>query len=164
MSRAFCPFTFATMLALAVVSAAQTKPDFSGTWTMDEARSVSPTFDSFVGPVIWTIRQTADEMTVDIKRGSRAFTLTYKLSDKAPTGQAGGNAPTHRGYWDGEVLVTETAQNIQGQTVTTRETRRLQPGGREMLVERLVKVEHGYTLRGTQSYNTAKDVFVRATP
>jgi hypothetical protein len=159
MNRAVC--TVAATLVFASTSAAPPRPDFSGTWTMDEARSVSPTFDSFVGPVVWTIRQTADQMTVDIKRGPKSFTLTYKLYDKVPTGPPTG-AAAYRGYWEGDVLVTETAQEIQGQTVTTREMRRLQPGGSEMLVERLVKVEHGYTLRGAQSYNTAKDIFVRA--
>ncbi len=156
--------TVATVLVLSAGSAAQTKPDFSGIWTMDEARSVSATHDTFVGPVVWMIKQNDQEMTVDVKRGPKSFTLTYKLYGKMPTGPATEGVPSYRGYWEGDTLVTETAQNIQGQTVTTKEMRTLQPGGREMVVERLVKVEHGYTLRGAQSYNTAKDTFVKAAP
>lgn len=162
MNRAVC--AVATVLVLSPGSAAQTKPDFSGTWTMDEARSVSATHDTFVGPVVWIIKQTDQEMTVDIKRGPKSFTLTYKLYNKMPTGASTEGVPSYRAYWEGDSFVTDTAQNIQGQTVTTREVRTLQAEGREMVVERLVKVEHGYTLRGAQSYNTAKDTFVKAAP
>ena len=66
-----------------------------------------------------------------------------------------------RAFWNQDRLVTELAQSIQGQAVITREEWILQPGGREFVVERLVKVEHGYTARGTRSYNTAKDTFVK---
>ena len=143
---------------------AQSRPDFSGTWALDESRSASATYDSHVGPVVWRITQSAAQMVVDISRGPKTFTLTFRLFDKRPLGPAAEGVPSYRGYWEGEALVTETAQNINGQTVTTRETRTLQAGGREMLVERLVQVEHGYTLRGAQSYNTAKDTFVRSHP
>ena len=59
-------------------------------------------------------------------------------------------------------LITELAQSVQGQAVITREEWRLQAGGRELLIERLVTIQHGYTMRGARSYNTAKDVFVKA--
>lgn len=154
----------ATVLLLSLGAAAQTRPDFSGTWTLDETRSVSPTHDSFVGPVVWVVKQSPKELVVTISRGPKTFTLTYVLYDKPPVGSGSENAPAYRAYWEDNRLVTETAQNIQGQTVTTREVRSLEPGGREMIVERLVRVEHGYTLRGAQSYNTAKDIFVRTSP
>jgi hypothetical protein len=154
----------AAVLATTPILTAQTRPDHSGTWTMDEARSESPTHEGFTGPVVWVIKQTPQELAVDIKRGPRAVTLTYKLYDKQPTGPSTEGVPSFRGYWDGDRLVTETAQNIQGQTVTTKEIRTLQAGGRELVVERLIIVEHGYTLKGTQNYNTAKDVFTRVSP
>ena len=131
---------------------------------MDEARSESPTLEGFAGPVIWILRQTPDALVVDIKSGPKAITLNYKLVTKPPTGLSTDGVPSYRAYWEGDQLVTETAQNIQGQTVTTKEVRTLQPGGREMIVERLVTVEHGYTLRGAQNYGTAKDVFTRVSP
>ena len=151
----------ATLLMLTSADIMQTQPDFSGTWTMDETRSVSATQDEFVGPVAWRISQTPEQMTVEITQGPKSFTLSFKMYDKPPTTAAAEKIPSYRGYWDGDRLVTETALNIQGQTVTTKEVRTLQVGGREMLVERLVTVEHGYTFRGAKNYNTAKDVFVR---
>ena len=151
----------AILLMLASVGSAQTRPDFSGVWTMDEARSVSATQDEYVGPVIWNVSQTPQLLTVEMKRGPKSFTLTFTMYEKPPTAPAADRIPSYRGYWDGDKLVTETAQNIQGQTVTTKEVRSLQADGREMVVERLVTVEHGYTFRGAKNYNTAKDIFVR---
>ena len=152
------------LTAPGVAQTPQTPIDFSGTWALDESRSVSATHEGFVGPVTWTITQSAKAMIVDIKRGPKQFTLTFRLFEKPPLGPGSEGIPSYRGYWDGNQLVTETAQNIQGQTVTTKEIRTLLNGGREMLVERLVNVEHGYTLRGAQSYNTAKDYFRRVSP
>jgi hypothetical protein len=60
------------------------------------------------------------------------------------------------------MLVTEAVRDIQGQTVTTKETRRLNPDGNEMLVETMLVVQHGYSLRGTPNYGTGKDIFVRS--
>lgn len=153
----------ALVAGLATSLSAQARPDFSGTWTMDEGRSESPTHEGFVGPVTWMIRQSPQELVIDVTRGAKTVTLTYRLYEKAPAGAPAG-VPSYRGYWDGDKLVTETAQNIQGQTVTTREIRALESGGREMRVERLIQVEHGYTLRGAQNYNTAKDLFKKVSP
>jgi hypothetical protein len=154
----------AAVLALTASPPAQSRPDFSGTWTLDESRSASATHDGFVSPVVWTIRQTADALTVDIRRGPRTSTLVYRIYPKRLIGAPADGALAHRAFWEGDRLVTETIQTIQGQTVITEETRALLPGGREMQVDRIVKVEHGYTLRGAQSYNAAKDVFVRSVP
>jgi len=168
----------ATAFLVSSTPGAQTRPDFSGRWIMDEARSVTPTHEGFVGPVSWLITQTAQDLTVQITRGPKTLTLTYELQDKPPTAPAADRrdpqvalnvpkdegVPSYRGYWDGDTLVTETAQNISGQTVTTREVRTLRAGGREMIVERIVEVEHGYTLRGAQNYNTAKDIFKKVDP
>lgn len=147
-------------VALLTSAEAQTRPDFSGVWTMDEQRSGSPTVPPFVGPVVWTIQQSGPVMVVDMKRGDKTQTITYTLFDKPHATPAG--APSHRGYWEGDQLITETIQNIQGQTVTVREVRALQNGGREMTVERVVEVEHGYTLKGAQNYSSVKDIFTKS--
>lgn len=162
MSRPFSALVI--VIAFASVGTAQQRPDFSGTWTMDEGRSESPTHEGFLSPVKWVIRQSPKQLIVEITRGPKAMTLTYTLYEKPPTGTAAGGVPSYRGYWDGDKLVTESAQNIQGQTVTTKEVRLLQQEGQQMLVERIVQIEHGYTLKGAQNYNTAKDLFTKIVP
>src|SRR5262245_57087918 len=151
-------------LLLAPAITAQTRPDFSGTWKLDEDRSDSAAQAGFAGPIVWRITQSAAELTVEMRQAEKAVSITYTIGAGKP-GAAVNRAATdpaeYLGYWQGETLITETNQTIQGQTVTTREVRTLARNGQEMIVERTVNVQHGYTLRGAQSYNTAKDTFVR---
>jgi hypothetical protein len=153
------------VLLLPAVHARQSRPDYAGLWKMDESRSSSAAQAGFAGPVTWRIALAGGQMTVEIQRGPKAYTLTYTI-DEARAGAAGAGAasPGYRGYWEGDALVTDTTQTIQGQTVTTREVRTLARDGQEMIVERTVNVHHGYTVRGAQSSSTARDTFVRAAP
>jgi hypothetical protein len=151
---------FLISVAAVLPADAQSRPDFSGTWAMDEPRSGSPAAAGFIRPVVWVINQSNQVMIIDITRGEKTQTLTYSLLDKAPPSKAASDG-SNRGYWDGDRLVTETIQNISGQTVTMREVRALLEGGREMMVERVVEVEHGYTFKGAQNFSSVKDVFVR---
>ena len=52
---------------------------------------------------------------------------------------------------------------MQGQTVASRETRRLNRDLSEMTVEVMVIVQHGYEFRGAKNYGTGKDVYTRVT-
>jgi len=152
-----------TVLIAALVTAgplpshAQGKPDFTGTWTMDHTRSESAVQNEPIGPVTLVVAQTPGEMRIETTRAQRSSTVTYKL-DGSEIKIPGGTAKSH---WDGSTLVVETVRDIQGQTVTTRETRRLNEDGTEMLVETMLVVQHGYSLRGTPNYGAGKDVFVR---
>lgn len=164
MRHLICALAIGLVASPERLGATQAKPDFSGTWRMDESRSVSATHDGYVSPTVWRIQQDERAMVVDIAHGLKTFNITFRLLAKPPASTPEGRFPIYIGYWNGDRLVTETAQNISGQTVTTVETRLLQAGGREMHVERIVRVEHGYSLRGGQNYNSARDVFVRVEP
>lgn len=138
----------------------QTHPDFSGTWRMDESRSESPTYVEFVGPMTVTLKHTAAGLVIDTRRGDKSETIIYRM-DPSDVALAGGSGiPGSRAYWDGSTLITETVRTINGQTVRTKETRRLGPAG-EMQIETLLIVEHGYTLQRGKNYNAARDVFVK---
>lgn len=150
-----------TALTIGSTGAAQDHPDFSGTWKLDEARSVSPTYDGFIGPVTWVITHTPAALVVDITRGPRTFTLTFAIRAPSPASAAKPDAATYRASWEGDRLITESTQEIQGQTVMTKSALSLQAGGRELIVDRIVQVEHGYTLRGARSYGSGKDTFVK---
>jgi hypothetical protein len=163
MTRRTIRTVIAALLTLFVgVAHGQTRPDFSGTWRLDEKRSGSPGYAEFVGPVQWVIHQTPDSMVVEITAGSEKTTYTYELYDARPTAPAGANS--FRGYFEGARLTTESNIDIKGKTVTMREARTLSPDGREMMVERVVAVEHGYDIKGVQNYSNVKDVFVRVVP
>jgi hypothetical protein len=138
---------------------AQGKPDFSGTWKMDPSRSESAAQSEPPGPVTVVITQTANEVRIETTRTQGTSTVTYKLDGSEIT-IPGGTATTR---WDGTKLVTEVVRDVQGQAVTTKETRTLTADGNEMLVEMTLIVQHGYptTLRGASNYGAGKDVYVR---
>jgi hypothetical protein len=157
-----------TVLVASVVTTcaarAQSKPDFSGTWTMDEARSESAHYPDFVGPVTVVIRQTATELTVETSRGGKSRSISYRIVDAPPVQTAtpaeGNSSAPFYSYWNGSSLVSETVQNVP-YTVRNKEVRTLSDDGREMTVETTAIVEHGYTLPGTKNYGTGKDHYRR---
>jgi hypothetical protein len=147
----------AFVIAIPAAAQAQTRPDFSGTWSMDLSRSESAMQTDPIGPTTVAIEQTPTQLTMTTARDGKSTTVVYRL-DGTPTQIPGGTATSR---WNGSSLVTETVRTIQGQTVTTNETRHLNPAGDELLVESVLVVQHGYTLRGAQNYGAGKDVFTR---
>jgi hypothetical protein len=155
---------FAAALAIVAVpgGALQVPADFSGTWTMDLEHSESPHQGTGFEVPTLVIRQTPAAVSVETRRPSGTTTVNYTMSSaKAPEP---GPATPGRAYWDGAVLVTEGTRVVQGQTVSLRERRSLDATGRQMTVETLLVVQHGYSFRGGQNYGAAKDVYTRAVP
>lgn len=155
---------FATALTLVVVPRGdlQGPPDFTGTWTMDLERSESPHQGAAFEVPTLVITQSAAGVAVETRRRSGTSTARYAMST-AKAAEPGPAVPG-RAYWDGAVLVTEGTRLVNGQTVSVRERRTLDPSGREMTLETLVVVQHGYTIRGAQNFGKATDVYRRATP
>jgi hypothetical protein len=151
------PAVLIAALILPATAHAQSKPDFSGTWTMDPTRSESAMQTEPIGPVTHVISQMPNELRIETRRGGRTTSAIYKL-DGSESKLPDGTATTH---WDGTTLVTEMVRDIRGATVTTKESRRLSADGNEMLIDTVLVVQHGYSLRGTPNYGAGKDVFTR---
>ena len=119
-----------------------------------------------MGPVVWTIRESPEAFVLYRKRGDKGQEFVYAWQAPAAGGRADTKvvAPSgeHRASWEGARLVIQTLQTIQGKTVTTRET--LSVTGGELTVERVLEVEHGYTMKDAKNFNVVKDVFTRAAP
>jgi hypothetical protein len=154
------PAALVVVLLSPCAARAQGTPDFSGTWTMDASRSESAVQNEPIGPVTLVISQTANELKMETTRGQRTTTAILKL-DGSENRIASGTAKTR---WEGTTLVTETVRDIQGATVTTKESRKLNPAGNEMLVETVLVVQHGYSLKGTPNYGAGKDVYTKVKP
>jgi hypothetical protein len=135
---------------------AQSKPDFSGTWKMDASRSESAAQREPIGPVTLVITQTANELRIETKRTDGSSAVTHRLDGSEIT-IPGGTAKTR---WEGTTLVTEVERYVQGQAVTTKETRKLSPDGSEMLVEMYLVVQHGYSAGPNNA--SGKDIYVRS--
>jgi hypothetical protein len=172
MKRTFQVFAICTILASPLY--AQQRSDFSGTWTMDLARSESPKADDPSPhtpqatprtpdePTMLFITQNDREMQVETRKGSRAVTARYPMHDAAnprPVGTSGGGVGTVL-RWEGDTLVTMTPHMINGMAVTTVERRSLSSDGNEMTVVTTVQVQHGYET-GESSSPPAKDIYRR---
>jgi hypothetical protein len=157
---AFLALTLATWQASPVSS----KPDFSGSWTLDGGQSESPNQAEPIEPVKLTIKLDSEQIVIETMRNGKPMVRTFPIDLSARRDGSASPSVSPRAYWDGPKLVTEGAINVQGQTVSTRETLSMNAAGTEMTIERLVVVQHGYSFRGAQNYGTAKDVYRRSRP
>jgi hypothetical protein len=146
----------------AAAAPGQAPVDFSGTWSMDPARSESTRQGEPIKPVTITIAQSAAEVRIDTTRGEQKESIVYPLGRTAHAAATGANATLQpEAYWDGDRLVTQTQRQVQGYAVTVKEVRSLAAGGQEMIMETTVIVQHGYTMPGVKNYGTARDVFTK---
>jgi hypothetical protein len=132
----------AAAVVLPFAARAQSKPDFSGTWTMNAEKSDPPPQGrgggrGGGGPV--TIKQSGDTLTVESEGRGGPVTMTYKLDGSESVNQVQGRGGVteakSKAHWDGSKLVIETTRDIGGNSVTTTETRSLSADGKEMTVE-----------------------------
>ena len=151
----------AAMLFLPLGLTAQSSPDFSGTWTLDPARSQSAQQGEPFKSVTFVIAQSVGQVRIEATRGNEKESVLYPLTKSRASLGASGQSEA---YWDGEQLVTVTQRTVSGQTVTVKEARTLGPGGTDMTVETTVIVQHGYSMPGARNYGTSKDVFTRSKP
>ena len=106
------------IVALPVASAAQGKPDFSGKWTLDEAKSdPAPAGGGGRGGAMgsaasMTIKQTATQLTVDRVMGQGAQTAVYKLDGSESVNQMGMGQAKSKASWDGSRLVIATSMTM----------------------------------------------------
>jgi hypothetical protein len=146
----------AYLVASLAVAVSQSRPDFSGAWSMDPVRSESTRQGEPVKPVRMVIAQGATDVRIETTRGDQTETIVY------PLGSAHANATNPlqpEAYWEGDTLVTQTQRQVQGYAVTVKEARTLAADGSEMIMETTVIVQHGYTMPGVKNYGTARDVF-----
>jgi len=136
--------------------------DFSGTWKMVPERSGSAEQSQPITAMTFVIEQSPANIRLDMTSGhDKTISASYPFgpAPKPPADPVG--AGEQRAYWQGNKLTVERGGTISGQTVSSRQTLSLSADRSEMTVERVVIVQHGYTLRGTPNYATVKDVFVR---
>lgn len=151
------------LLASLLLQSPASAVDFTGTWKMVPERSGSPEQSQPITKMTFVIAQTADNIRLDMTSGDdKPVSVTYPFvptpkipEDALPSGQ-------ERAFWQGNNLTVERGVVISGQTVSSKQILSLSPDKSEMTVQRLVIVQHGYTLKGTPNYATVTDVFTRA--
>jgi hypothetical protein len=142
-------FALATAVVLPFHARAQAKPDFSGTWTLDTAKSdpAPQGRGGGGGAASVTIKQTGAELAVTSEGRQGPQTMTYKLDGSESTnqvmGRGGAQSVKSTAKWDGSSLVIETTRDFNGMSITTKEVRRLDNGGKEMHVESTTQTPNG---------------------
>lgn len=162
-------FALSTMaLLLSVQGSAQEPTDFSGVWQMDPSRSESAHQATPIGPVTLIIKQNADEVTIETRKGAKtktpipSETLTFTLHGSETSIVSNSGVPIKvKAHWDGNKLITETARNIQDATVTTMQVFNLDSSGKELTVHKTLTIQHGYQFPGAANTGTGTDVFIR---
>lgn len=151
----------AFVLGLTVSAFAQSKPDFSGAWTLDTEKSDpmrGPGGGGQMGPVTLKVTQTSTDLTIERSVGDRKTTAVYKLdgSESVNQGPRGGEQRS-KSRWEGSALVTESVQQMSTPggdvTMEMKEARTLQDDG-TMLVVTMTK--------GPRGENTRKSVFKKS--
>ncbi len=137
-------FTLVAVMAFAVGAYAQ-KPDFSGKWVLDPAKSEMGGGPGGGGggggrqgggtPAPLTITQTATDMTIERTMGGNVSKVVYKLDGKESVNEGrGGMKSTYVSKWDGAKLVTTIKAETQSGVRESTETRSLAADG-TMVVE-----------------------------
>lgn len=136
--------------------------DLNGQWKLNAARSGSPTQTPPVSDMSLVIQQGPSEIRIEsLVASEKPIVAVYPIvaAPKQPAEPLGADAK--RAYWDGNRLVLERGGTISGQTVSLKESLSISPDRSELVLERLVIVQHGYSLKGAKNYASVKDVFTR---
>jgi hypothetical protein len=133
-------------LALSGSAFAQGKPDFSGTWTLDMAKSDMGQGRPSAGTrkVILVIKQTPAVLTIERKVSERSETATLKLDgsesiNKSPSGQD--IKSTSR--WVGATLITKSIMTTGNGTAEMSDARSLSADGKVMTLDVTRKTDRG---------------------
>ncbi len=117
MKRARMAVIAAAILAVASVAYAQ-KPDFSGTWTPDQAAGGGGGGGRgfMSGPM--TVKQAADTLTIEREGPNGKMTQSYKLDGTETDIQMGQMSAKAAAKWDGNKLVI-TTKSERGENTQT---------------------------------------------
>lgn len=143
-------------VVLSPTGRAQSRPDFTGTWTLDSAKS-DPLPAGRGGPGAGggtiTIKQTGREVLIVNEGRQGSQMLTYMLDGSESTNQIAGRGGTvaakSKARWDASSLVTETTRELNGLSIATKEVRRLLDAGNQMEVETTIETPQGELKRKT---------------
>ena len=127
MTKSLMAIMLALFVALPSAVWAQAKPDLSGTWTFDEAKSEPAPARAGGGgggggrgggrggapATAMTIKQTPTELTIERTLAQGPQTVVLKLDGTASPASADPGAAVSKATWDGAKLVVASTQTMQ---------------------------------------------------
>jgi len=130
MKRVSAVLSAAAVVLWAAGAFAQAKPDFSGSWTLDQEKTAAANpagggggggrrGGGGGGGGAMTIKQDATSFTIETQGRQGPQSQTYKLdgSETQLTGRGGGTA---KAMWEGSTIVVDATRQMQDNTITTK--------------------------------------------
>ena len=121
--------------AMAITSLAAEKPNFSGEWKLNIARSV---FGPVPAPTSFTREITHAEPSLTLSddqkggTGDQSYTRTYTTDGKEIAYQANGAAIKSAATWEGDVLLIRTHADAGGVTISLVDKMTLSSGNKTL--------------------------------
>ena len=138
----------AIFVATCLWAAQESKPNFSGKWELDVAKSE---FGALPGPSSRTDvidhQEPKVKITVTVKgpQGERTFERNYTTDGKENTNTQFNMEVKSKTHWEGKVLVTELKLEIQGNPLEIKEQWELSEDGKVLVIKRDLKSSQGDT-------------------
>jgi len=141
--RKFLTVVLVAATAIGSPVAAQSHPDFSGTWVMD-----AKTAPAGINSLTLTVKQ--DSKTINVvsdvntamgaQKVTNVFNLDGSESKNSMASPAGTVETSSTVAWEGPVLTVATKASVQGQEISQNEKWSLAPDGKTLNLERVVGV------------------------
>ena len=137
---------FAFLIVLSLAFAAADKPDFSGTWVLDTAKSdlgvtsVPPIQTNVIDHKEPNIRMTTMSKG---QQGEHTTERSYTTDGKGNTNSIGPGVAKSTSKWDGAKLVTKTKMEGPDGTLEIDDLCELADGGKQMIIRRDFKGPQG---------------------
>ncbi|MBI5848371.1 MAG: hypothetical protein HZB31_10570 [Nitrospirae bacterium] len=122
------------------------RPDFSGTWTLNMAKSdmgknQSSTLST--AKVTIVIKQTPAVLATTRIVGERSETATHKLDGGESVNMAGGKEIRSTCRWEGSTLITKSVMSTEHGTGESTFVQSLSADGRVMTIDTTIKTPNG---------------------
>lgn len=137
-------FVMVMALAVAGLSFAQAKPDFSGKWLLDTAKSdpmggrggggAVPATPATPAPM--TVKQTATDLTQEVVRGENTMTTVFKLDGTESVNKTQRGESKSTAKFDGAKLVIKTTQEGPNGATEMTASWSLSADGKELTIAR----------------------------
>ena len=136
------------VLALAASLAAQSKPNFSGTWKLNVAKSdfgVLPPSNGRTDIIDHQDPNLKDTVSDDAAQGQQNYTLSMTTDGKEAINKPGGLEMKNVATWDGGNLVVNTKLQFQGSDVTIKTSWALSADGKTLTESAHLESQMGET-------------------
>ena len=128
-------FATLALAALAVTAAAQSKPNFSGTWKLNVAKSdfgPIPGPDSRTDVIVHSDPSIKDSVTAEGQQGKQDYAINYTTDGKEVVNKVGPREIKSTAVWEGSTLVVNSKLSFNDNDITIKAVWTLSEDGKTL--------------------------------